>query len=249
MAKVYVVYKENQIEMAPGWIADYHSYCSYKIGVIEDEYQDLRVELAHINADVLPTDLARFSIFADAYGGTVKIRQGSTPADDFPQLGISEDPDAVKYVHTMTADEVAGAVSFNKYLFKRIIRDRYNQKFKELNKWSSDLEAATWEQQKKEADAWTADNTATTPMLTTMATARGISVSDLVTKINTKVTAYNSALATLLGEQKDLEDDVDALADIAACHKWRHEKLAIGCTAQQLEDDTSISAPPTRITF
>ena len=34
MAKVYVVYKENQIEMAPGWITDYHSYCSYKIGSI-----------------------------------------------------------------------------------------------------------------------------------------------------------------------------------------------------------------------
>ena len=121
MAKVYVVYKENQIEMAPGWITDYHSYCGYRIGVIEDEYQDLRVELPHINADVLPTDLARFSIFADSYGGTVSIRQGSTPADDYPQLGISDDPDANKYVHTLTADEQAGAIAFNKYLFKRVI--------------------------------------------------------------------------------------------------------------------------------
>lgn len=249
MAKIYVVYKENQIEMAPGWITDYHSYCSYKVGVVEDEYQDMRVELDHINADVLPTDLARFSIFANAYGGTVKLRVGSAPADDYPQLGISEDPDANKYVHTLTDAEVAGAVSFNHYLFKRIIRDRYNQKFLELNKWSSSLEKATWEQQKSEATAWTADNTASTPMLTTMATARGISVSDLVSKINTKLTAYNSALATQLAAQKDLEDDVDALDTIAKCHKWRHEKLGIGVTAQQLSDDASIGDPPTKITF
>ncbi len=249
MAKIYVVYKENQIEMAPGWNADYHSYCSYKVGVVEDEYQDMRVELDHINADALPSNLARFSIFANAYGGTVKLRVGSAPADDYPQLGISEDPDANKYVHTLTSDEVAGAISFNKYLFKRIIRDRYNQKFLELNKWSSSLEKATWEQQKSEAAAWTADNTASTPMLSTMATARGLTVSALVAKINTKLTAYNSALATQLAAQKDLEDDVDALADIAACHKWRHEILGIGVTAAQLAADDSINDPPTRITF
>ena len=249
MAKIYVVYKENQIEMAPGWITDYHSYSSYKIGVVEDEYQDMRVELDHINADALPADLARFSIFANAYGGTIKLRVGSEPADDYPQLGISEDPDANKYVHTLTSDEVAGAVAFNHYIFKRIIRDRYNQKFKELSKWSSSLEQATWEQQKSEAAAWTADNSASTPMLSTMATARGLTVSALVAKINTKLTSYNNALATQLAEQKDLEDEVDALADIAACHKWRHEKLGIGVTAAQLEDDSSIGDPPTRITF
>lgn len=249
MAKVYVVYKENQIEAAPGWITDYHSYCGYRVGVIEDEYQDLRVELPHINADVLPAALARASIFANAYRGYIKVRQGSTVSDDYPQLGISEDPEAQKYQHDLTADETAAAINFNKYLFKRIIRDRYNQKFKELNKWSSDLEAATWEQQKSEAAAWTADNTATTPMLTTMATARGISVSDLVGKINTKVTAYNNALATLLGEQKDKEDDVDALSTIGECHLWRHNQLGIGVTADQLADDSSIGDPPLRITF
>jgi len=249
MAKIYVVYKENQIEMAPGWITDYHSYCSYKVGVVEDEYQDMRVELDHINADALPTDLARFSIFANAYGGTVKLRVGSAPADDYPQLGISEDPDANKYVHTLTSDEVAGAISFNKYLFKRIIRDRYNQKFLELNKWSSSLEKATWEQQKSEAAAWTADNTASTPMLTTMATARGITVSALVSKINTKVSEYNAAIATKLAEQKVLEDEVDALTTIAEAHAWRHQKLGITASTEQLAEDASLGTPATKIQF
>ena len=82
-----------------------------------------------------------------------------------------------------------------------------------------------------------------------MATARGISVSDLVGKINTKVTAYNNALATLLGEQKDKEDDVDALSTIGECHLWRHNQLGIGVTADQLADDSSIGDPPLRITF
>ena len=107
----------------------------------------------------------------------------------------------------------------------------------------------SFEQQKSEAAAWTADNSASVPMLTTMATARGISVADLVGKINAKVTAYNSAVATKLAEQKVLEDEVDALDTIAKCHEWRHKKLGITASTQQLNEDASLGAPASKITF
>ena len=86
-------------------------------------------------------------------------------------------------------------------------------------------------------------------MLTTLATARGISVSDLVAKINAKVTAYNSAVATLLGEQKVLEDEVDALDTIAKAHEWRHKKLGIAASVQQTNEDATLGTPASKIIF
>jgi len=54
MANQYVLFKKNSIEQKPGWITDYHNYCGYGVGVITDEMQDLRVELDHIHAEIIP---------------------------------------------------------------------------------------------------------------------------------------------------------------------------------------------------
>ena len=141
-------------------------------------------------------------------------------------------------------------VTFNKLVFKKYIRDRFNDKSKDIvSARYGKLEQQSFEQQKKEAEAWTADNTASTPMLSTLATARGITVSDLVSKINTKVAVYNSAVASKLAEQKVLEDEVDALVTIADCHAWRHRKLGITASTIQLEEDATLGAPATKIIF
>ena len=249
MAKIYTVWRTNQITQNPGWLTPFYQYCGYEVAVLEDEMQDLRAELDVMNAEVVDTTVARASLFADAYRGYIKLKADNQIDDDYPTT-YNDDADIenrTKYDLTDTDRE--NAVKFNQYIFKRIIRDRYNAKFMELSKPASHVEKASWEQQKSEASAWTADNSASTPMLTTMATARGISVSDLVGKINSKVSAYNSAVATLLGEQKDLEDEVDALDTIAKCHKWRHEKGIAACSTQQANEDSSIGTPPTKITF
>ena len=134
--------------------------------------------------------------------------------------------------------------------FEKYIRDRFNDKAKDIvSARVGDLEQLSFEQQKSEAAAWTADNTASTPMLTTMATARGITVSALVSKINTKVAAYNSAVATKLGEQKVLEDEVDAFTTIAQAHAWRHQKLGLTASTEQLAEDSSLGAPASKIQF
>jgi hypothetical protein len=82
-----------------------------------------------------------------------------------------------------------------------------------------------------------------------MATARSLTVSALVSKINTKVAAYNSAIATKLAEQKVLEDEVDALDTIAKAHKWRHEKLGLTASTEQLAEDSSLGSPASKIQF
>ena len=250
MANIHVLVK-HQDASGKGWLEAYTGYGAYGVYRIADEYQDLRLDLDSIGAEILTPAEAKSSIFADAYRGYVKLKAGDAITDDFPVVLSDTDPNAPSSErHDMTADEIASGLAFNKLLFKKYIRDRFNDKAKDIvSARVGDLEQLSFEQQKSEAAAWTADNSASVPMLTTMATARGISVADLVGKINAKVSAYNSAVATKLGEQKKLEDEVDALDTIAKAHLWRHEKLGIAVSSKQLSEDSSIGAPPTKITF
>ena len=209
----------------------------------------MRLDLDSIGAETLTAAEAKSAIFSDAYRGYVKIKSGTSISDDFPEIESDEDvPSSTRY--DMTADDIASGLSFNKILFKKYIRDRFNDKAKDIaSARIGNLEQLSFEQQKSEAAAWTADNTASTPMLTTMATARGITVSALVSKINTKVAAYNSAIATKLAEQKVLEDEVDALDTIAKAHKWRHQKLGLTASTEQLAEDSSLGSPAAKIQF
>tara|TARA_B100001769_G_C22082762_1_gene583541 strand:+ start:1008 stop:1754 length:747 start_codon:yes stop_codon:yes gene_type:complete len=248
MAKIHVLVKQQDAS-GKGWLETYYGYGAYGVFSIAEDMQDMRLDLDSIGAEVLTAAEAKSAIFSDAYRGYVKIKSGTSISDDFPEIESDEDvPSSTRY--DMTADDIASGLSFNKILFKKYIRDRFNDKAKDIvSARVGDLEQLSFEQQKSEAAAWTADNTASTPMLTTMATARGITVSALVSKINTKVAAYNSAVATKLAEQKVLEDEVDALDTIAKAHKWRHEKLGLTASTEQLAEDSSLGAPASKIQF
>ena len=248
MAKIHVLVKQQDAS-GKGWLETYYGYGAYGVFSIADEYQDMRLDLDSIGAETLTAAEAKSAIFSDAYRGYVKIKTGNAITDDFPVLESDEDvPTSTRY--DMTSDDIASGLSFNKILFKKYIRDRFNDKAKDIvSARVGDLEQLSFEQQKSEAAAWTADNTASTPMLTTMATARGITVSALVSKINTKVAAYNTAIATKLAEQKVLEDEVDALDTIAKAHKWRHEKLGLTASTEQLAEDSSLGSPASKIQF
>jgi hypothetical protein len=248
MANIHVLVKQQDAS-GKGWLESYYGYGAYGVYRIADEYQDMRLDLDSIGAEILTPAEAKSAIFSDAYRGYIKIKSGDAIGDDFPGIESDEDvPSSTRY--DLTADDIASGLSFNKILFKKYIRDRFNDKSKDIvSARVGDLEQLSFEQQKSEAAAWTADNTASTPMLTTMATARGISVSDLVAKINTKVTAYNSAVATLLSEQKVLEDEVDACDTIAKAHAWRHNKLGLTASTEQLSEDSSLGAPASKIQF
>jgi len=248
MAKIHVLVKQQDAS-GKGWLESYYGYGAYGVYRIADEHQDMRLDLDSIGAETLTAAEAKSAIFSDAYRGYVKIKSGTSISDDFPEIESDEDvPTSTRY--DMTADDIASGLSFNKILFKKYIRDRFNDKAKDIvSARVGDLEQLSFEQQKSEAAAWTADNTASTPMLTTMATARGITVSALVSKINTKVAAYNTAIATKLAEQKVLEDEVDALDTIAKAHKWRHEKLGLTASTEQLAEDSSLGSPASKIQF
>ena len=110
-----------------------------------------------------------------------------------------QDPDNYP---ALTVDE-------QKYIDEHEIRTRYDQLLNSVVKPYVATERETWFTQLKEADEYLADNTVATPMLSAIATARGISVELLVTKIKENDTAFRSAAGTLLGQQ---QAELDALA-------------------------------------
>lgn len=81
------------------------------------------------------------------------------------------------------------------------------------------FEVQTWSMQSTEAKAWHADNNAPTPMLSIIATQRGIPVDVLRAKAYAKVVAYEQIVAVVAGQRQKYEQQLDAaetLADIQA---------------------------------
>lgn len=75
-----------------------------------------------------------------------------------------------------------------------------------------DRELATFDKQEAEARAYTADATASTPLLSALAQARGIPLPDLVGRVLAKADAFAVASGSIIGQRQALEDRLDACA-------------------------------------
>ena len=82
------------------------------------------------------------------------------------------------------------------------IRQRYAQMMGDIAKPYTKTEQLTWDAQVKEADAYLMDNQADIPMITAMASNRGVSIENLVTWVKENEMAFRVAVGTLLGQQQ-----------------------------------------------
>ena len=77
-----------------------------------------------------------------------------------------------------------------------------------------DREIATFDKQESEARAYAADATASTPLLSALAEARGISLPDLVERVLAKADAFAVASGSIIGQRQALEDRLDACTTV-----------------------------------
>ncbi|MBB1489378.1 hypothetical protein [Oceanospirillum sediminis] len=75
----------------------------------------------------------------------------------------------------------------------------------------TEQEVKTWAQQQAEAAAWTADHTASVPLIEGLALRRGVTVAVVVEKINAKVTAAATMTGIVLGDAQAAGDQINAL--------------------------------------
>ena len=69
-------------------------------------------------------------------------------------------------------------------------------------------ERETWPTQVAEANLFLADPAADVPLITALATSRGVGIADLVSRIKGNEALYREAVGTLLGQQ---QAELDAL--------------------------------------
>lgn len=77
-----------------------------------------------------------------------------------------------------------------------------------------DSEVQSWPQQVKEATALAADAGADAPLLTAIATARGLPVAELASRVLDKMNAYAAASGVLIGRRRAAEDAIGATASL-----------------------------------
>jgi hypothetical protein len=229
----------------PGYIQVVGMYLNYNYGRIADEYNDMRVELNKIGATVISEEVARGFVFANIYKEYVSVRTNSNIMDEIPQLAESGETEEEKIKYYLTDEDRNYGLAFNKAIMKKVVSDRFSERYKELMLDASILEKDTWEEQKREAFGWVADSDYQTPIIDILSTGRGIDKSIFVQKIITNVTAYNTKLATLLLEQQLLEERIKSCETIADCHRLKHEKFGIALSKQQREDENVLTTPLT----
>ena len=76
-----------------------------------------------------------------------------------------------------------------------------------------DLEVATWPQQVAEAQAFTANSAAATPILSAISTASGQTVAALAATVMTKTAAYTAASGAAVGQRIALSAPIYAATD------------------------------------
>jgi hypothetical protein len=220
-------------------------YLNYQYGRIADEYNDMRLELNRMGAVIIPEEVAKGFVFADIYKDYVSVRTNSHIMDEIPQLAESGETDEEKVRHYLTDEDRAAGVAFNKAVMKKLIADRFSERYKELMVDASTLEKDTWEEQKREAFGYLADNDYQTPIIDILSTGRNIQKNVFIQKVVDKVTEYNTKLANLLLEQQLMEERVKACQTIADCHRLRHEKFGVAISKQQREDENIPTTPLT----
>ena len=76
-------------------------------------------------------------------------------------------------------------------------------------------EIASWDQQLAEAQAWTASNSAPTPLLSAIIAANGATLSAQVASVLAKSAAFKAASGAAIGKRQLLTDQINAATTVA----------------------------------
>ena len=111
---------------------------------------------------------------------------------------------------TATWEEIIAAFPNLTYYYQLAVRTYHTDLLNRIVTPYESLERESWPLQQSEAEAWHVDNTANVPLITNIAAARGITLSDLVGKILGNVDLFRQASGTILGKQQAMLDRISA---------------------------------------
>jgi hypothetical protein len=112
-------------------------------------------------------------------------------------------------------------------LYKRTIEVDFRGQVQQLKKDYPEVESMSWDQQRKEAELYIADNTATVTLLSAIAESRGITVADLASRIIEKSESYLTAYGALLGTFQKKSDALSSI-DLEDPSTWDNIDIVRG---------------------
>ena len=171
------------------------------------------------------TDIALAYKFAWVQRDTVSVKVGDNLETVDWQLDMIlasmetlGEPDIYKISYTLTETDLSNGMKFLKTYNKLVLDAVYDTRLKKEQLGITKIESLSWDQQRKESEAYTADNTASTPLLTKLAEARGITIAQMVSKVTVALEKYYEKLAVLLAKKQKVENEIKACTTLLELH-------------------------------
>lgn len=213
------------------------------VGFIPNTHVDI-IEYAHLKPIILDEKVALAWKFFSLNREYINVRAGTLQND---QLQIAESAEAAdqKVRYYLTDEDKVNATEFMKAVMRLLLDDVYDKRLMQANLEVSGLESSTWKQQEQEARAYVADSSSNVPMLTLLAAAREITISEMAAKVLAAVDKYNSTIAQLLANKQAVEREIKLCQSIHDCNKLLHMRFDIAMSPIKAAEE----GLPTSATF
>lgn len=178
--------------------------------------------------------VAKAWMFMDGYRGYISVRDGTQQNANLQVLS-SEEATGTKARYDLTEDDINNTVTFMKHIMRLRLDEVYDKRIIQQKMQVSMLEHDSWAEQLAEAKAYQADNTALTPLLSSLADARGITLAEMITKVIDANNAYNTKVQSLLTAKQTVETEIKACTTISACCLLMHRRFNVQMSLAQAE--------------
>jgi len=213
----------------------YGQWTLWTIGYIPETHVDI-LEYKHLNPTVLDEPVAKAWIFIGEDRDYISVKDNTVQLEQL-NMSNSMEEDVYKQKYYLTDENKANTTKLMQAIMRKWLDEVYDKRLQSLNLSASELEKDSWAEQRAEAEAYNADNNASCPMLQSLATARGITLAEMVTKVLDAVSAYNDQVATLLAAKQVVETEIKACASIPDCNRLLHNRYDLQMPIQQQEDE------------
>ena len=239
---MYLLFKSRD-ERTLGPVQKIGYWMDFMVGYVPDTHIDI-IPYEHLAPlrTLENENVARGWMFMDGYRGYISVRDGTVQNQNLQVLS-SEEATGEKAKYTLTEDDVNNTVIFMKHIMRLRLDEVYDKRIIQQKMQVSALEYDSWAEQLFEAKAYDVDNTASTPLLSSLASARGITLSEMVTKVIDANNTYNTQIQTLLAAKQTVETEIKACTTISECCLLMHNRFNIQMSLAQAEAEGITTDP------
>lgn len=220
---MYLLFKSvNQSQR--GIIEIIGSWMNYTIGYLPDTHIST-FDYRSLNPRIISEEVAYSYMFFGAARSFISIRSG-TPQNQRLQVLSSTEADGEKGKYELTINDIGNTVTLMQEVMRLILDEYYDKKLINVNATVSELELNSWPQQKNEAELFL-QGESNLPLLSSLASTRGISLEEMVDKVTNAIKNYNNLIAEMLTSKQQIEKEIKECKTIIDCNTLMHMRFGV----------------------